>query len=378
MSETDQHIPFNRPYMTGREQLNLEAVLAGGKLSGDGPFTQRCQDWLQAQTGAHSLLVHSCTAALEMMALLLELGPGDEVILPSYTFVSTASAFALRGVTLRYVDIREDTLNIDETRIEAAITPATRAICVVHYAGVSCAMDEIMTIARRHQLWVCEDAAQGLMASYQGRPLGSIGHLGAFSFHETKNIVSGEGGALLVNDSALSAAAEICREKGTDRSQFLRGEVDKYSWQALGSSYLPGELIAAFLAAQLDAAEDITRQRLALWKDYHQQLDGLEAAGSLRRPIVPADCEHNAHMYAVLLNSDCDREALIARLREAGVQAASHYVPLHQSVFGQQRSGAVSLPVTESLAPRLLRLPLWAGMSEQQLARVVHALVDAL
>ena len=374
MSDTDYSIPFNRPYLTGLEQQNIDAVMVSGKLSGDGPFTHQCQDWLRQHSGAHSLLVHSCTAALEMMALVLDLGPGDEVLLPSYTFVSTASAFALRGVKLRYVDIREDTFNIDESRIEAAITPATRAICVVHYAGVGCAMDEIMAIAKRHGLWVCEDAAQGLMASYRGRPLGSFGHLGAFSFHETKNIVSGEGGALLVNDSAFSAAAEICRDKGTDRSQFLRGEVDKYSWQALGSSYLPGELIAAFLAAQLQAAADITHRRRVVWDTYHEQLAGLEAAGKLRRPVVPAECEHNAHMYAVLLDPDCDRQALIQYLRDAGVQAASHYVPLHQSAFAGRVSSAASLPVTEALAPRLLRLPLWPGMDAQQVSYVVEAL----
>ncbi|GAA4999727.1 dTDP-4-amino-4,6-dideoxygalactose transaminase [Pseudoluteimonas lycopersici] len=359
-------LKFNKPYMTGRELWLISQAHANGHLSGDGAFTKRCHAWLEERTGcAKALLTHSCTAALEMSALLLDLEPGDEVIMPSFTFVSTANAFVLRGAVPVFVDIRPDTLNIDESLIEAAITPRTRAICVVHYAGVGCEMDAILAIAGKHGLAVVEDAAQGIFSTYRGKPLGSIGALGALSFHETKNVISGEGGALLVNDPALAERAEIIREKGTNRSKFFRGQVDKYTWVEVGSSYLPSEILAAFLAAQLDEAEDITRRRLAIWDRYHAWAAPLEARGLLRRPIVPAHCTHNAHMYYLLLPSLEQRTAFIDVLKQRGIGAVFHYIPLHSSPAGQ-RYGRSSgeLPVTDSTSDRLVRLPLWVGLEE--------------
>jgi dTDP-4-amino-4,6-dideoxygalactose transaminase len=373
-------IPFNRPYMTGREQGYIAEANAGHVLAGDGPFTKRCHQWLEQATGTRkALLTHSCTAALEMFALLLDIQPGDEVIMPSYTFVSTANAFVLRGGVPVFVDIRPDTLNIDETLIEQAITPRTRAIAVVHYAGVSCEMDTILGIAQRHGLQVVEDAAQGVMASYKGKALGAIGALGAYSFHETKNVISGEGGALLVNDPALAERAEIIREKGTDRSRFFRGQVDKYTWQDVGSSFLPGEITAAFLWAQLQEAQDITRRRLALWDKYHALLEPLEARGLLRRPVVPADCTHNAHMYYVLLDPAFERQPVLDKLKEAGINAVFHYVPLHSAPAGRRFGRAVGeLAVTDRLSAQLLRLPLWIGLTDAQLERVAGTLRQAL
>ena len=372
-------IPFNRPYMTGKELWYIAQAHANGHLAGDGSFTRRCNAWLEARTGAHkALLTHSCTGALEMAAILAGLGPGDEVIMPSYTFVSTANAFALRGAVPVFVDIRPDTLNIDETKIEGAITERTRAIVPVHYAGVGCEMDTIMAIARRHGLLVIEDAAQGIMSTYKGRPLGSIGDLGCLSFHETKNIISGEGGALLVNDPALAERAEIVREKGTNRSQFYRGQVDKYTWVDLGSSYLPSELVAAFLWAQMEEADAITQRRLALWSVYHQWLEKLERTERLRRPIVPKECIHNAHMYYVLLPDLGQRARLIGELREAEIHAVFHYVPLHSAPAGLARGRAGGdLPVTTDLADRLLRLPLWLGLEEHQ-PRVIERIAEVL
>jgi dTDP-4-amino-4,6-dideoxygalactose transaminase len=294
-------IGFNKPYLTGKELHYIADAHARSQLAGDGHYTRLCNGWLERQTGCHkALLTHSCTAALEMAAILADIQPGDEVIMPSYTFVSTANAFVLRGGVPVFVDIRPDTLNIDETLIEAAITGRTKAIVPVHYAGVACEMDTIMDIARRHGLMVIEDAAQGVMAAYKGKPLGAIGDLGCFSFHETKNIISGEGGALLINNPALAERAEIIREKGTNRSQFFRGQVDKYTWVDVGSSYLPGEIIAAFLWAQLEEAESITARRLAIWQRYHDAFEPLERAGRVRRPVIPGDCEHNAHMHSDL------------------------------------------------------------------------------
>jgi dTDP-4-amino-4,6-dideoxygalactose transaminase len=372
-------IPFNKPFMTGRELWYIAQAHTNGHLSGDGVFTKKCHAWIESNTGTkRALLTHSCTAAIEMAALLAGIGPGDEVIMPSYTFVSTANAFVLRGAVPVFVDIRPDTLNIDETRIEAAITPRTRAIVPVHYAGVACEMDTIMDIARRHNLVVIEDAAQGIMSTYKGRALGTIGHLGAYSFHETKNIISGEGGALLVNAPEFAERAEIIREKGTNRSQFFRGQVDKYTWVDVGSSYLPGEVIAAFLWAQMEEAQDITARRIAVWDRYHAALAPLEAAGKLRRPVLPEGCQHNAHMYYVLLDSLEQRTRVMASMKALGVNTVFHYVPLHSAPAGLIHSRAEgSMNVTDNLSERLMRLPLWIGL-EEHIDRVINALAESL
>ena len=373
-------IDFNRPHMTGKELYYIAQAHFSHRLAGDGPYTKRCHAWLQSAFGSQSaLLTHSCTAALEMQALLLGIKPGDEVIMPSYTFVSTANAFVLRGGVPVFVDIREDTLNIDETLIEQAVTPRTKAIAPVHYAGVGCEMDAIMGIARKHGLRVVEDAAQGFWAAYKGRPLGSIGDLGALSFHETKNIIAGEGGALLINTPEFIQQAEIIREKGTDRSRFFRGEVDKYTWQEAGSSYLPGEIIAAFLWAQLEEAHSIIRDRIKIWEYYHVALEPLEAAGLLRRPIIPEDCRHNAHMYYVLLAAESPRALVLEKLNACGVNAVFHYVPLHSSPAGR-RYGKVAgeMTKTDSLAERLIRLPIWTGLATEQQDHVVLSLRDIL
>ncbi|WP_028621827.1 dTDP-4-amino-4,6-dideoxygalactose transaminase [Pseudomonas sp. Ant30-3] len=373
-------ILFNRPHMTGKELDYIAQAKFGNMLAGDGPFTKHCHRWLESHTGCNkALLTHSCTAALEMAALLLDIQPGDEVIMPSYTFVSTANAFVLRGAVPVFVDIRPDTLNLDERLIEAAITPKTRAIVPVHYAGVACEMDSILAIARKHGLAVVEDAAQGVMSTYKGRALGSIGDLGAFSFHETKNVISGEGGALLVNDPALASRAEMIREKGTDRSRFFRGEVDKYTWQEVGSSFLPGEITAAFLWAQLQEAQAITDSRLAIWGNYHDALSALELRGALRRPIVPESCQHNAHMYYVLIAPGLDRQVVVDELKRHDIYTVFHYVPLHSSPAGT-RYGRVqgSMDVTDEYSERLLRLPLWLGLSNDQQERVVGVLAEAL
>jgi dTDP-4-amino-4,6-dideoxygalactose transaminase len=362
------NIPFNKPYMTGRELWYIAQAHTNGHLSGDGTFTQRCHDWLEAHTGTHkALLTHSCTAALEMAAILADIQSGDEVIMPSYTFVSTANAFVLRGGVPVFVDIRLDTLNMDETKIEAAITPRTRAIVPVHYAGVACEMDTIMNIAERHGLLVIEDAAQGVMSTYKGKPLGSIGHLGAYSFHETKNLISGEGGALLINDERFAERAEIIREKGTNRSRFFRGQVDKYTWVDIGSSYLPGEVIAAFLCAQMEEADLITAKRLAVWSFYHRALAPLEMAGKLRRPVIPEECGHNAHMYYIILSNMAARARVIAQMKEAGILAVFHYIPLHTSPYGKKHGRVHSeLPITRMASDCLLRLPLWLGVEVHQ------------
>ena len=362
------NIPFNKPYMTGRELYNLAQANFNGMLAGDGPFTKKCHLWLEQHTGSHkTLLTHSCTAALEMSALLLDIQPGDEIIMPSYTFVSTANAFVLRGGVPVFVDIRPDTLNIDEQKIEEAITPRTQAIVPVHYAGVACDMDKILEIACKYKLAVVEDAAQGVMASYKGRPLGSIGHLGAYSFHETKNIISGEGGALLVNDERFVQDAEIIREKGTDRSRFFRGQVDKYTWQIPGSSYLPGETTAAFLSAQLDDAAFITTRRMALWNTYHRLFEDLEFQGLVQRPFIPDYCDHNAHMYYLILSDEINRDELLSHLRNNGINCVFHYVPLHSSPGGSKFGRSVGdMSVTNKKSEALIRLPLWIGMSTEQ------------
>ena len=380
MKKSNHRIPFNLPYMTGKELHYISEAHVNGSLAGDGPFTKRCHGWLEGRTRCNkSLLTHSCTAALEMAALLLDIQPGDEIIMPSYTFVSTANAFVLRGGVPVFVDIREDTLNLDERLVESAITPRTRAIVPVHYAGVACEMDAIMTIARQQGLMVVEDAAQGVMATYKGRALGSIGDLGAYSFHETKNVISGEGGALLVNSSEMSLRAEIIRDKGTDRSLFFRGEVDKYTWQEVGSSFLPGELIAAFLWAQLENADQITADRLATWHRYHELLEPLEANGMLRRPIVPNDCQHNAHMYYVLLAPEIDRQKVLDSFRRYEIWSVFHYVPLHSSPAGKRYGRPHGdLEVTNQQSERLVRLPLWVGLLDEQQDLVVDVLRDSL
>lgn len=372
-------IPFNKPYMTGKELWLIAQAHSNGHLSGDGAFTKLCHTWLENKTGAaKALLTHSCTAALEMAAILADLKPGDEVIMPSYTFVSTANAFVLRGAVPVFVDVRADTLNIDERLIEAAITSRTKAICVVHYAGVACEMDSILEIASRHGLLVIEDAAQAIMSTYKGRPLGTIGDLGTLSFHETKNIVSGEGGALLCRDLNLAERAEIIREKGTNRSLFFRGQVDKYTWVDVGSSFLPGEITAAFLKAQMDEADYITQQRLAIWAQYHNWAEPHERAGRLRRPIVPTHCGHNAHMYYLLLPSLEHRTRFISAMKQAGVGTVFHYIPLHSSPAGLRFSrGNGTLDVTANISDRLVRLPLWVGLGEQ-IDCVLYAAEEAL
>ncbi|MBC7755677.1 MAG: dTDP-4-amino-4,6-dideoxygalactose transaminase [Bdellovibrio sp.] len=361
-------IPFNKIYLTGNELDYIQQSHKEGNLSGDGTFTAKSSAWLEHQTGTQkALITHSCTAALEMAAILANIQPGDEVIMPSYTFVSTANAFVLRGGVPVFVDIREDTLNIDENLIEAAITSRTKAICPVHYAGVACEMDTIMAIAKKHNLLVIEDAAQGIMARYKGKALGAIGHIGCYSFHETKNIISGEGGAILINDAQFAARAEIIREKGTNRSQFYRGQVDKYTWQDVGSSYLPSEDIAAFLFAQLEQADYITERRMKKWQIYHDALEDLEKKGDLRRPIVPAQCQHNAHMYYILLDSLKQRTELIAKFKAQDIHPVFHYIPLHSAPAGRKFARAHGdMKNTNNLSERLLRLPLWVGLAEKQ------------
>lgn len=375
-------IPFNRPYLTGREAEYLGQALDSRQLAGDGPFSRRCHDWLAREIRVcKALLTPSCTAALEMSAILAEVGPGDEIIMPSFTFVSTANAFVLRGASPVFVDIRPDTLNIDECLIEAAITPRTKAIVVVHYAGVGCEMDAIMAIADRHGLPVIEDAAQGILATYRGRPLGSFGACGTLSFHETKNIGCGEGGALLVTDPALAGRAEIIREKGTDRRKFLRGEIDKYTWVDIGSSYLANEVSAALLWAQLDQASDITAQRHALWARYHDAFADLESQLRLRRPRIPAHCGANAHIYYLLLPNRESRDKVIADCAARGVQTPFHYIPLHAAPMGAKLGHVRSpLRITDAVAGSLLRLPLWPGLDRDQeiVIECVRAAIAAL
>ncbi len=371
-------ISFNKPHLTGRELHYISEAHAFGQLSGDGPFTKRCSAWLEEHTGCRSaLLTNSCTAALDMTAVLADIVPGDEIIMPSYTFSSTANAFVLRGGTPVFVDIRPDTLNIDESRIEAAITPRTRAIVPVHYAGVSCEMDTITAIADSHHLLVIEDAAQGIGTEYNGRPLGSIGHLGCLSFHETKNIVAGEGGALLINDDRFIERAEIVREKGTNRSKFFRGEVDKYTWVDVGSSYLPGEIVAAFLWAQMEEAKKITERRLAIWDAYRAGLRGLEREGVLRLPVIPPGCKHNAHMFYVLFGDLSSRTRAIEYLRRHDITTVFHYVPLHSSPAGMKFGRTHGdMTVTDETSDRLLRLPLYYDMSDSDVQKVVETLIS--
>jgi dTDP-4-amino-4,6-dideoxygalactose transaminase len=371
-------IPFNRPCVAGSELEYVGAAIEAGQTSGDGPFTKRCQQLLESRFGAaKAMLTTSCTAALEMAALLCNLGPGDEVVLPSYTFVSTANAIVLRGATPVFVDVRSDTLNLDERLIEDALTPRTRAIWPVHYAGVACEMDEIMAVARRHGLMVVEDAAQGVFASYRGRWLGTIGDLGCYSFHETKNFSCGEGGALLVNSERFSHRAEILREKGTNRSQFLRGQVDKYTWVDVGSSFLPSDILAAFLLGQLEQMEGITAKRRAIFESYGQLFAPLADRELVRLPVVPGHCRTNYHMFYMLTADIDERSALIEHLKNAGILAVFHYVPLHTSPFGRSmgwREGM--LPVSEQASARLVRLPVYFDMTEAEVCDVVRAVYD--
>jgi len=379
MSQKTPWIPFNKPFLTGRELDYIRQAHAAHHLSGDGAFTRRCNAWLEQRIGCHkAMLTHSCTAALEMCAILADIQPGDEVIMPSFTFVSTANAFVLRGGVPVFVDIRPDTLNIDESKIEAAITSKTRAIMVVHYAGMACDMAAIQGIAARHRLLLIEDAAQAIGAAYRGRPLGSFGQLAALSFHETKNVISGEGGALLVNAPELARRAEIVREKGTNRGAFFRGEVDKYTWVDVGSSFLPSDIIAAFLWAQFEQFEEIAARRSALWRAYHEAFADLEKAGLALRPRVPPDATPNAHCYFLLLPDAETRTRFIAALRRDGVNSVFHYVPLHSAPAGRKFARASgSLSVTQSVSDRLTRLPLWLGLEAQQdyvIERCRHAL----
>lgn len=372
-------VPFSKPTISERELRYVADALRSGRLAGDGPFTARVVAVLEQDFApGRALLVHSCTAALEMAALLADIGPGDEVIMPSFTFVSTANAFALRGAVPVFVDIRPDTFNIDETLIEAAITKRTRAVVPVHYAGVACAMDEIVALAREARILVIEDAAQGKDATYKGRPLGTHGALSAFSFHETKNLTSGEGGALLINDPALFARARVIRDKGTDRAAFRDGSVDKYSWIDLGSSYLPSELTAALMLAQLERRAEIKAARAALWQAYHEGCARLEARGIARRPVIPNDCGTNFHLYPLLFASKAARDGALRRLGEAGIDATFHYVPLHSSPAGRRlcrTSG--SLAVTDRVADCILRLPLFPCLELGQVGEIL-AVLDGL
>jgi dTDP-4-amino-4,6-dideoxygalactose transaminase len=373
---TRPFLPFNRPYLTGHEFEYMLQAATNAHLAGDGPFTQRCQAWLEQQIGCRrALLTHSCTAALEMAALLADIVPGDEVIMPSFTFVSTANAFVLRGAVPVFVDILPDTLNLDPALVDAAVTRRTRAIVPVHYAGVACEMESMLEIAGRSNLLVIEDAAQAIGSTYRGRPLGQFGHLAATSFHETKNIISGEGGALLINDEQFSARAEIIREKGTDRSRFLRGQTDKYSWVDIGSSFLPGELTAAFLSAQMECAASIASRRLEVWGWYYERCAYLETSGRVRRPIIPADCGHNAHMFYLLVSDPETRSRVLSGLNGQGINAVFHYVPLHSSAAGLTHARVSgSMQQTESLSERLIRLPLWIGLEQADCDRVATCL----
>ncbi|HLQ94860.1 MAG TPA: dTDP-4-amino-4,6-dideoxygalactose transaminase [Pseudogracilibacillus sp.] len=366
-------IPFNKPSVIGTEQNAIEEAIKNGKLAGNGPFGNQCSNWLEKQTGSErALLTPSCTAALEMAALLTDAQAGDEVIMPSYTFVSTANAFALRGAHIRFVDIDPATMNISPEKIKEAITANTAAIVVVHYAGVSCDMNAIMDIANAHQLWVVEDAAQALMCTYKNKPLGTIGHFGTISFHETKNYVCGEGGALLINDAEHVERAEILQEKGTNRKLFAKGMVDKYTWRDIGSSYLLSELNAAYLSVQLEHAKEITNRRMEIWTTYHKELQPLEDAGLVSLPTVPGDCVHNAHLFYIKTS---ERTQLMEYLKNNGVTAVSHYEPLHNSHAGllYGRFSGEDTSTTEE-SEKLLRLPLYYNMEEEDVDEVIKTI----
>jgi dTDP-4-amino-4,6-dideoxygalactose transaminase len=372
-------LEFSRPSLGPAAWRYVRESLESGQISGDARFTARCQALLESRLGSPSLLVHSCTAALEMAALLAKVGPGDEVIMPSFTFVSTANAFAIRGAVPVFVDIRADTLNLDETLLEQAISPRTRAIVPVHYAGVACEMDAILAIAARHGLAVIEDAAQGYLASYRGKPLGSLGTLGCLSFHVTKNVVSGEGGALLVNEASLLERSHILREKGTNRTAFLNRKVDKYQWLDVGSSYLPSDILAALLLSQLEAGEDITARRIAVWNRYHADLEDSEEHGLLRRPVLPDHVTHNGHIYHVLLPDGHTAKRLKEQLAEIGLPSLTHYVPLHSAPAAQHLARtATAMTITDRVAATLLRLPLHGEMTLEDAGRVAETVISLL
>lgn len=377
-SGSPYRIPFNRPAIAGKELYYISQVIMSGHSAGDGAFTKKCHRWLEERLGVPKvLLTTSCTHALEMSALLLDVRPGDEVIIPSFTFVSTVNAFVLRGAKPVFIDIRPDTLNLDETQLERLITERTRAIVPVHYAGVGCEMDAICSIAGRYNIPVVEDNAHGLFGRYRGRYLGTFGVFATQSFHETKNITCGEGGALLINDPTFIEKAEIIREKGTNRSRFFRGQVDKYTWVDVGSSYLPSEILAAFLYAQLEAADEIQKKRKLIWEFYYQNLQEWAGSNRVRLPIIPAHCDQSYHMFYILLPSLEDRQNLIAHLKARQILSVFHYLPLHLSDMGKKFGGkAGDCPVTEEVSDRLLRLPFYNEMSETDLQEVVAAIQD--
>jgi len=366
------HIPFTKPYAAGNELTYVRQVICGDRWAGDGTFSQRCQEWLRGMLNSvEVLLTHSCTAALEMATILCGLEGGDEVIQPSFTHPSTANAVVLRGATPVFVDVRADTLNLDERLIERAITERTKGIIAVHYAGVGCEMDAIIDVARRHDLWVIEDAAQGILSRYKERYLGTLGDVGALSFHETKNVTSGEGGAILINNPRHVARAEVIREMGTNRARFLRGEVDEYVWVDMGSSYLPSEIVAALLLAQLEEIRSLTSRRKEIWRRYHQGLQDLELAGLLKRPFIPANCDHNGHLYYLMMPDQNARSRLIAGLGAREISAHFHFMPLHAAPAGRRFGRAHDrLPVTERAGECLVRLPIWIGI-EAHLDRII-------
>ena len=371
-------IDFSRPVYVKESMSYIQQAVEQNHLCGDGSFTRKCTEWMEEHTGTErAMFTTSCTHAMELMALLMEIEPGDEVIMPSYTFASTADAFVLRGAKIVFADIRPDTMNIDENLIEQAITPRTKAIIVMHYAGVACEMDKIMEIARRHNLFVAEDAAQGMMASYKGKALGTIGDFGTYSFHETKNYTMGEGGVCLIQNREYIVRAEIIREKGTDRSKFWRGEIDKYTWVDMGSSYLPSELNMAYLWGQLEIAEEINRERLSAWNRYYDGLSALAKQGMVTLPFVPEDCEHNAHMFYIKVRDEAERIKLIDFLKQRGVWAVFHYIPLHSTLAGKKFgrfSGEDRYTTKESL--RLLRLPMYYGLKEEEIEFVIRAVYE--
>jgi dTDP-4-amino-4,6-dideoxygalactose transaminase len=376
---SNEEIPFNKPFVVGRELYYIAQAVTMGNLGGDGYFTRKCAALMQERFSVPKVLMTpSCTASLEMAAQLCNLQPGDEVIMPSYTFVSTASAFVRMGAMPVFVDIRPDTLNIDESLIENAITERTKAICAVHYAGVACEMDRIMAIAKDNGLKVVEDAAQGVNSWYNGRALGSIGDLGCYSFHETKNYICGEGGALCINNEEMIQRAEIIRDKGTNRQRFFRGEVDKYTWVDVGSSYVPSEICSAFLYAQLEEMDRISSRRREIYQNYRRALKPLEVEGLVKLPVIPEDCDSNYHLFYVILPSGEQRDHVLAKMKKSGVRAVFHYVPLHNSPKGRELCGEVSLPVTENLSARLIRLPFFHDLSDEEQSAVIQAIRDSV